>query len=202
MPTRPDPRVVLCELVQMMYAHHLTDTAGGNLSIRQEGKIYITPRYMGSKFRFKIQPEQFSVLDAQTKAVVDGPQELSRESKAHLAIYDAFPEAGAVIHAHPQFVQVFSGNNCPLPATMEYTTKFGETPCIPPTKAHSQALAEAIVESFREREAGFATHGLAVILPYHGIFVMGHDIDEAYDMLERLDVNARVVILGALLKKG
>ena len=191
----------MVELGRLIYARQLSDSAGGNLSVRVCGRIYITPRFMGSRYRWSIAPEMITVLDAVTYQVVEGPGDFSREGKAHLAIYRAFPEAGAVIHAHPQYVQVFACANRPLPAVAEYTQKYGTTPCIPPSKAHSQALADAVVEALRPRQAQLAEHGLAVLLPYHGIIVVGRDLDDAYDTLERMEVNARCTLWGALLAK-
>lgn len=195
-----DPRPAIVDLARLIYARQLSDSAGGNISVRAAGRIYVTPRYMGSRYRWSITPELISVLDAESQQWLEGPRELSRESKAHLALYRAFPDAGAVIHAHPLHVQVFACANRPLPAVAEYTQKFGTTPCVPPTKAHSRDLANVVVEALSARRAGFANHGLAVLLPYHGIIVMGHDLDEAYDVLERMEVNARCALLGALLR--
>lgn len=195
-----DPRPAMVELGRIIYARQLSDSAGGNVSVRAGGRIYITPRYMGSRYRWSITPDLISVLDAERHRVLEGPPDFSREGKAHLAIYRAFPEAGAVIHAHPQYIQAFACANRPLPAVAEYTQKYGTIPCIPPTKAHSQSLADAVVETLRPRQAELAEHGLAVLLPYHGIIVAGRDLDDAYDTLERMEVNARCTLWGAVLK--
>jgi len=195
-----DPREAMVELARLIYARQLSDSAGGNVSVRSQGRIYITPRFMGSRYRWSITPDLISVLDAETHEVLEGPGDFSREAKAHLALYRAFPEAGSVIHAHPFYIQVFACANRPLPAVTEYTHKFGTIPCIPPVKAHTQALADSVVETLLPRRAEFASHGLAALLAYHGIIVMGHDLDEAYDVLERMEVNARCTLLGALLR--
>jgi L-fuculose-phosphate aldolase len=190
----------MVEVARLIYDRQLSDSGGGNVSVRTGGRIYVTPAYMGSRYRWSITPELISVLDAETDRLLEGPEQISRESKAHLALYRTFPEAGAVIHAHPFHVQVFACANRPLPPATEYTRKFGTIPCVPPVRAHSQALAEAVVETMKAQEAGLASHGLAALLPYHGIIVVGRDLDEAYDVLERMEVNARCTLLGALLR--
>lgn len=200
MPTTNDPRPAMVELARLIYARNLSDSAGGNVSVQVGGRIYITPRYMGSRYRWSITPDLISVLDTASQQVIEGPTTLSRESRAHLAIYRAFPEAGAVIHAHPMYIQVFASANRPLPAMTEYTHKFGTIPCIPPTRAHSQDLADAVVEVLKGQWHGFAEHGLAVLLPYHGIICVGRDLDDAYDTLERMEVNARCAILGKMIR--
>ncbi len=200
MSTMKDPREAMVELARVIYDRQLSDSAGGNVTVRSGGRIYITPRYMGSRYRWAILPEMISVLDAGTHEVLEGPSVLSRESKAHLALYRALPEAGAIIHAHPYHVQVFACANLPLPPATEYTQKYGTIPCIPPAKAHSQTLADSVVDVLQARSAELAEHGLAVLLPYHGIICVGKDLDEAFDTLERMEVNARCTLLGALLR--
>lgn len=202
MSTALDPREAMVELGRLIYQRQLSDSAGGNVSVRTGGKIYITPAFMGSRYRWSITPDMISTLDAETHALLEGPGNISRESKAHLALYRAFPDAGAVIHAHPCHIQVFASANRALPPATEYTDKFGVIPCVSPAKAHSQDLADAVAEAMLAQREGFRSHGLAVLLPRHGIIVMGHDLDEAYDVLERMEVNARVTLLSALLPAG
>jgi ribulose-5-phosphate 4-epimerase/fuculose-1-phosphate aldolase len=88
----------------------------------------------------------------------------------------------------------------PGAAATEYTDKYGTIPVVAPVKAHSQALADAVVEAMETQRSGFSNHGLAVLLARHGIITMGHDLDEAYDTLERMEVNARCAIYGAILR--
>ena len=42
-----DPAKVLIKISKLAFERNLTDTCGGNLSLRYKGKIYITPRYSG-----------------------------------------------------------------------------------------------------------------------------------------------------------
>ncbi|MGQ9682561.1 MAG: class II aldolase/adducin family protein [Anaerolineae bacterium] len=196
----PDPRPAMVELAALIYDRQLSDSAGGNMSVRSGDRIYVTPRFMGARYRWRIRADMISVLDAATLTVLEGPGDLSRESKAHLALYRAFAEAGAVIHAHPRYIQAFTSLGKPLEPATEYTEKYGVIPVVAPVKAHSQALADGVVEAMEGLREGFASHGLAVLLARHGIITMGRDLDEAYDTLERMEVNARCAIYGAVLR--
>jgi L-fuculose-phosphate aldolase len=183
----------------MMHAQGLSDTAGGNLSARVEGRIYVSPRYMGSRYQFEITPEQISVLDAATHAVLEGPSDLSREIRMHLAAYDRFSEVGGVIHAHPHLLQVFGVAGRAMPPVLEYTTKFGAVECIAETPSHSQALADRVVELAARRREQLKSTALAIILPKHGVAVLAPDLSTAYDALERLEENARCMLYARLL---
>lgn len=193
-----DPRPHMIAICRHIYARQLSDSAGGNLSVRRGGRIYLTPRFMGSKYRWDIGPELISVLDVEGR-VLEGSEVLSRESRMHLALYQALPRLGAVIHAHPRFIMAFACARLPLEPTTEYTRKFGTIGLIPETPAHSPELAQRVVEALLPQKEHLARHGLAVMLPHHGIVVAGRDLDDAYDTLERLAVSARVHIYRRIL---
>lgn len=195
-----DPRQSIVEIAELIFNRFLSDAAGGNISMRHEGHIYVSPRYMGSVYHYKIKPEQISVLDAQHN-VLEGPNELSREIRMHLAAYDNFPEVGSVIHAHPQWLMVFAAAGRSMKPVLEYTTKFGEIECIPETKAHSQELADQVVALAQRRREQLRKVAMGILLPKHGIVVLGHDLNNAYDTLERLENNARCVLLSRLLPR-
>jgi len=95
-----DPRQQIIETCRVLFARNLSDTVGGNLSVRTGDLVYMTPRYLGSRFHWNIRPDQVLVVDP-SRRVVEGEGELSRESALHFGIYDAFPQAGAIVHAHP-----------------------------------------------------------------------------------------------------
>jgi len=194
-----DPRRHMIAICHHIYARQLSDSAGGNLSVRSDDRIYLTPRYTGSRYRWDIGPELISVLDVEGR-VLEGPQGLSRESRMHLALYRAMSGVAAVIHAHPRHIMAFACAELPLEPTAEYTRKFGTIGLIPETPAHSPELAQRVVEALLPQEEELAHHGLAVMLPYHGIVVASCDLDDAYDTLERLAVSARVYIHRGILE--
>jgi len=194
-----DPRPHMIAICRHIYSRQLSDSAGGNLSVRMGERIYLTPRYMGSRYRWEITPALISVLDLEGR-VLEGPEMLSRESRMHLALYRAMPRVGAVIHAHPRYIMAFACAQKPLEPATEYTRKFGTIGLIPETPAHSPELAQRVVEALLPQEEELVRHALAVMLPYHGIVVAGRDLDDAYDTLERLSVSARVHIYRGVLE--
>ncbi len=193
-----DPRRQMVEIAGLIYGRFLSDSAGGNISVRQDGRIYISPRFMGSLYRYQIRVEQISVLDAE-QHVIDGPDVLSRESRMHLAVYREFPEVGSVIHAHPRWMMVYAAAGRTMKPVLEYTAKFGDVECIPESPAHSQDLADELVRLVARRREQLRKVAMGVLLPKHGVAVLGLDLDNAYDTLERLENNARVALLSRLL---
>ncbi len=61
------------------------------------------------------------------------------------------------------------------------------------------AQVRQVVQVAERRREQLRTLALGILLPRHGIAVLGHDLNNAYDTLERLESNARCVLLSRLL---
>lgn len=183
---------------RLMYDRFLTDAAGGNISAKVGEHIYLTPRYAGARHHWRLPPELVNVLDLE-RNVLQGPTPISRESDMHLALYEAFPQIGSVIHAHAPNLMVFSSAGRAMPAVMEYTEKFGTVGLVEQARSHTPQLAVNVVAYFRGIMEKFDKHPVGALLPRHGVVVAAHDLLEAYDTLERLENNARCVLGRAIL---
>lgn len=180
----------------MLFDRHLTDTAGGNISVRVDDLICMTPRYSGQKRRWQLNAEDVLVVDAEGN-ILEGEGQISRESKVHLKLHREFGTYGtAVIHAHPRNVMVFAMMAQPMPPVLEATLKFGEVPVVDFAPSHTEALAENISGAIHGNEARITKQAMGVIAPWHGLFVIGKDIDAAFDAVERMDTNAYCILMG------
>jgi L-fuculose-phosphate aldolase len=197
-----DPRPVMVEIAELMYARRLTNSAGGNLSCRVGDTIFITPRYLGSKQRWRLREEQILVFDKDFNIIEGDAAKVSRESRMHFACYKHFPQINGVIHAHPQYLTVFASAGESLPPVNQYTEKFGHLPVVPNLPSHSQDLADAVVEAITPRADVLAKNGLGLILAWHGVAVVGRDLDDAYDTLDRLEWSAQTYLLGRMAGLG
>jgi len=176
-----------------MYNRRLTDAAGGNISARVGDIICITPRYAGSKHLWQLQPEQVMVVDP-TGKVLDGVGEISRESQVHFRLLSEFPDAKAVVHGHAQNVMVFCAAGLPIVPVLEDTLKFEEIRVTAFAPAHSASLAEHVMNALRDQEEQIRKQAAAVLVPSHGPFVVGKDLEAAFDALERIDLNAWCIL--------
>jgi L-fuculose-phosphate aldolase len=202
MPTSYDPRPAMVEIADLLYTRRLTNSAGGNLSCRVGDTIYITPRYLGSKQRWRLREEQILVFDGTFNILQGEPAKVSRESRMHFACYEHFPQINSVIHAHPQYLTVFASAGESLPPVNQYTEKFGNLPVVANLPSHSQELADAVVEAITPRADLLAKNGLGMILSWHGVAVVGRDLDDAYDTLDRLEWSAQTYLLGRMAGLG
>ncbi|MDZ4767378.1 MAG: class II aldolase/adducin family protein [Chloroflexota bacterium] len=199
-------RARVAEIGALMYDRFLTDAGGGNITARvhtEAGDVLcMSPRYSGSRHLWRLSPDQVLVitLDGQ---ILDGGGELSRETKVHLKLHTTFAAHGsAVIHAHARNVLVFCALNRPMPPVLEQTRKFGTIPVVEYAPAHSQNLADNIADALRGNESRIEKQAAAALAPWHGIFVMGKDLEAAYDAVERIDTNAYILMMGGKLAES
>ncbi|MFB3920615.1 MAG: class II aldolase/adducin family protein [Terriglobia bacterium] len=193
-----DPREHLARIARLVFARRLTDSSGGNISLRAGDRVYMSPSHAGSRQQWQIEPGDVVALDFEGH-VIDGPERRTREWQFHLGIYRALARAGAVIHAQGGHFMAFVAAGRPMPPVLEHTRKFGTIGVTPPAPAHSADLARIIVEAFRPSAETLEKHALAAFVPQHGIVVVGRDLDDAFDTLDRLETNAQAFLLGKLL---
>jgi L-fuculose-phosphate aldolase len=181
---------------RLLFDRQLTDAAGGNISVRVGDHICLSPRYSGQKHQWQLDPEDVLVLDREGR-ILEGAGQLSRESQAHLRLHRDFGDHGvAVIHSHPRNVLVFAAARRPIPPVLEATLKFGTIPVVDFAPSHTANLAENIAGAMRGQEERIRKHAAAAIAPWHGLFVMGKDLDAAFDAVERIDTNAYCILMG------
>ncbi len=121
---RQDLKDLVLEIAGLIWERRLSDTAGGNVSVRDGDAICITPRLMGYRLRWQITEKDLSIVTPDGK-VLEGPDQITREGLMHLGLYREFPDAGAIIHAHPYWTTVFVARAQPIVPMLETTGKFG-----------------------------------------------------------------------------
>ncbi len=193
-----DPREHLARIAQLVFDRRLTDASGGNLSLREEDRVYMTPARAGSGQQWQISPEEIVTLDLNGN-LLEGPDRRTREWQFHLAIYRHLERAGAVIHSQGGHFMAFVAAGKPMPPVLEHTLKFGTIGLTEPSAAHSADLADKVVLALLPHKDELAKHAIATMVPTHGIIVVGRDLDDAFDTLDRLETNAQAVIFGKLL---
>ncbi len=188
-------RARVAELGRLMFDRHLTDAAGGNISARVGDVVCMSPRFSGSRRQWHLSPDDVLVVDLEGN-VLEGTGGTSRESNVHFKLHREFGAYGTgVIHAHARNVLVFAAMGLSMPPVLEANLKFGEVKCIEYAPAHSQELAELVAAALRGQESRIVKQAAGVIAPWHGIFLIGKDIEAAFDAVERFDTNAYCILM-------
>ena len=81
-----NPRQRIMQVCSLIYARQLSDSAGGNVSLRVGDNVYITPRYMGEHHQWGIGPDDI-ILTRVDGTVLEGSEErISREGSVHFGV--------------------------------------------------------------------------------------------------------------------
>ena len=180
----------LAQLGRMLFDRHLTDACGGNMSARVGDLVCMSPTQAGQKRQWQLAPEDVLVTDMDGN-ILEGEGGICRESNAHYGLHRLYGDYGtAVIHAHPRNLMVFVSLAQPMPPVLEANMKYGVVECVEYAPATTPELAKNIIEGFKGLEERIRHHAAGVIAPWHGLFLMGKDLDAAFDAVERFDTNA------------
>ena len=179
------PRDQIAEIMERIYRYGMTTTSGGNLSIRDgNGEVWISP---GGTDKGVMRPED--VVRIRGGASVDSPHKPSSELPFHRAVYEARPDVGAVLHAHPPALVAFSvAGAAPdtrvIPQAFDVCGKVGFAPYAVPG---SESLGRAIAQKFAELCD-------VVVLENHGVVAAGATLLEAFQRFETLEFCAKTII--------
>jgi L-fuculose-phosphate aldolase len=193
-------REQLLDVCRLVYERYLTNAAGSNLSVRASEKtVYLTPTNNAKNNRLRMRADDLLLVDMEG-SILDGQGKLSRSWPTHRRIYQEFEGVSAVIHAHPKLATVFACREKPMEPLLDAMKKYGPIPVLPRNlKVDSPEFGEAIVEIFRDCGASFHQYGHAVFYPYHGVLVAAPTLEDAYDLLERIEFNATSILYSRLL---
>jgi L-fuculose-phosphate aldolase len=195
-----DPREHLVRICKLAYDRKFLDAAGGNVTTRFGDRVFMTRSYAGGQHQWNLRPEDILVLDMDGK-ILAGDGDFSREGAVHMACYHAFPAAGCVFHAHSLNIMPFVSRQVPMPPMSEQTDKFGEIGFCKWAATHTPELAFNVVEALRPQAAAIPNHPIATMIPRHGIFIVGADLNITYDALERIDRNAYIALMARHLDR-
>ncbi|MFK0005369.1 3-oxo-tetronate 4-phosphate decarboxylase [Paenarthrobacter sp. NPDC090522] len=176
------------DAARSIFNRGLTHGRTGNISVRWEDKILVTPT--GSSLG-TVTVDELSLIDAAGKHV--GGNKPSKEAFLHAAVLRARPQDTAVVHTHSTYSAAVSclyhaeGASVIPPLTAYFAMRVGTLPLLP-----YHAPGDAALEGLAEATA--ADH-LAMLLSNHGPVVAGKDIDSAMDALEELEETAKVYLL-------
>ncbi len=188
------------EVCRLVYDRHLTNAAGSNFSARASATtLYMTPTGNAKHNRLRMTPDDVLLVDYAGN-ILEGRGQLSVSWPTHLRLYQAFDCVGAVIHAHPRTATAFACRTEPMPPLLDAMKKYGSIPVLSRhLKVDSPEFGQAIVEVFTDKGESFTRYGHAVLYPYHGVLVAAPTLDDAFDLLERIEYNASAILNSCLL---
>lgn len=179
------PREEILNAMERIYRSRMTTTSGGNISIRDDsGDLWITPARID---KGNLKPSD--IVCVQRDGTVEGPHPPSSEFPFHRAIYEARPDLGAIVHAHPVALVAFSicGQVPNTRLFHQAHSMCGQTGFAPYALPGSRQLGENIAQCFA---AGCAS----VILENHGVVVGGETLSQAFQRFEAFEFAAKTIL--------
>ena len=187
--TEGETRTLLVELASSLFARGYSVGSAGNISARVEGGYVMTPT---NSSLGRLDPARLAKLDRAFQHV--GGDAPSKEVFMHRAMYEARPEAGAVVHLHSTMATAMAclaaeGETVPIPPLTPYfVMRAGRTmPVVPYFRPGDSAMGPAIRDAARDARV--------VLLANHGPVVSAATLTDAVYAAEEIEEAARLALL-------
>lgn len=170
---------LVCKANLELPKYGLVTFTWGNVSgvDREKGLMVIKPS--GVEYD-NMTPDDMVVVSLKTGERVEGKWKPSSDTATHVALYNAFPNIGGVVHTHSRWATSFAqaGKGIPAYGTTHGDYFYGEIPCtrkMTPAEISGEYELETgnvIIETFADKDPDAVP---AVLVNSHGPFTWGTD---------------------------
>jgi len=177
-------RRYLIETAIEMNCCSINQGTSGNLSIRHESGMLITPSGMAYS---TLAPDDIVFVDGNGEH--HGPRKPSSEWRIHYDIYKARTDAGAILHAHPTDCAALACLNKPIPAFHYMVAVAGgrDIRCAPYATFGTQALSNHVLDALQDRKA--------CLMANHGLICLAGNLDQALALAIEVEQLAQTYIV-------
>ena len=179
-------REQICDIGKRIYARKMVAANDGNISVKLNDHEYLcTPTGVSKGY---MTPEQICKVDEKGNVIeADKGCRPSSEMKMHMKVYEARPDAGAVVHAHPVFATSFAiaGKPLSLPIVSEAILTLGCVPLAPYGTPSTAEIPDSIVPYLEDFDS--------LLLESHGALTWSEDLLSAYMKMESLEYYAELM---------
>ena len=163
----------------------------GNVSLRRDGLIYVTPSGKNKAF---LTEDMIAVVDEDGNQLY-GNCRPSSELKLHLQVYRTRREVGGVVHAHPTCLAAHAVCGLPIrtKAYAELLTVYGSFEVAPYGRPGTDDIWKGIGPLLEKSSV--------ILLENHGALAVGSDVRQAMNHMEAAEAIAKVLVTARLLGK-
>jgi len=188
----PTLREQLVHAARRLQPLGLATGSSGNLSVRldggEHGGMLITPSGIAYD---TLRPEDMVEVSftGPGSATWQHALDPSSEWLMHQAVYQARPEAGAVVHGHPTYATVLAIQGLEIPALHYMIAAAGGAPirCAPYFTYGSAELSRAALVALEGRKA--------CLLAHHGLLAFEHDLARAMWLAGEVETLAQQTVM-------
>jgi len=180
-----DLKQIIVDIARTMDKKNLVNTYEGNLSIKHDGKILITP---SGKSKASLTTDMIAVIDGSGKQI-EGKLKYSSEFLLHAAAYRLRKDAGAAIHSHAPYLTSYALNNQPIESNAypEMINLFGRIPVVPYGTPGTDEIAAEMGPHIEMSKV--------VLLANHGVLAVGTDLYDAFNLTQAAESIAYILTL-------
>ena len=180
-------REKIVEVGKRMKEAHLILATDGNISVKMNNGILITPSGVS---KWEMKKEDIVKMDVSGNTLEGGRP--SSEYKMHTKIYKERNDVFAVVHTHSPYATAFAVAHIPLEPIIAEAVL---SDIIIPVAPYATPSTDEVPNSIK---ALLKSHN-SILLANHGVVTVGKDLDEAYYRAERVEYLAKVMLLSKML---
>ncbi len=156
----------------------------GNISVRKDNRIWITPS--GVPYE-DLTPDSIAVIDLESGKQIDGKMKASSEMPLHRIIYLEYSHINGIVHTHSIYASAFAVIEEEIPCCTEDQAQIiGGS--IPIAKYAPQGTAELGRHVVQALEGDV----YAALMAKHGLVAVGRNLQEAWTAAEISEKSAQV----------
>jgi len=176
-------RKQLIDTALAMNASGINQGTSGNLSVRSEGGMLITPSGLNYS---ELSPDEIVFVDAHGQA--EGPARPSSEWQFHHDIYRYRPDAQAILHAHPVNCATLACLRKPMPAFHYMVAVAGgrDIRCAEYATFGTRELSDKVLTALMERKA--------CLMANHGLLCLGENLKKVLALAIEIENLAKIYL--------
>ena len=182
-------RSEIIRVSKIMYEKNMVNAMEGNVSIKDGGRIYITPASVCKGYL----EEDMLVVVNESGDVVEGTYKPTSEMNLHLACYRLRPDITSVVHSHSPYATAHAIADKPIKseAYPELMVVFDHIPVV--------AYGTPSTDEIHAGLGVYIDKADVLLLSRHGIVSVGRDIMDAFFKIEAAESIAKALIFAKLL---
>lgn len=164
-------RQAIVDQCRRMNAIGLNQGTSGNISVRHEGRMLITPTSIAYD---EMTAEMIASMPIDGEyGAFEGPKKPSSEWRFHLDILKSRPDIGAIVHTHAMYSTILSIAHKPIPACHYMIAAFGgnDVKVCDYARYGTKELSEHVLVALEGRTA--------CLMANHGMIAAGSTLDKA-----------------------
>ena len=163
----------------------LLNAVEGNISLKRNGLIYVTPSAMNKAF---LTEEMIAVTDEDGNQI-GGNYKATSELRLHVLTYRMREDIGGIVHAHPPYLTAHAvcGKPVETRAYPEMMFKYGSFQVAPYGRPGTDDIVRGLKPLLKKSDVA--------LLENHGAIAVGPDALEAMNNMEAAEAIAKVLTL-------